>query len=621
WERRGVGVPRLAESALHNPGWLDDWLAAEPENPDAVLVKADLLVKQAWEIRTEARAQDVSKDQFQAFFALLDDAVPTLSAAAELNPADPVPWQVALAHATGSQAPREVFDAYWHEAVARAPHHYGCHVAALQYVCDKWHGSHEEMFEFAERAAEGALPGSLLHALPLLAAFEYEVVADSGTTTRDAGGGAGVGAPGSAIGNGNGNGNGIGNGNGPRNARGRATAAGPIARRRVDAAVTRALRLCAGYEHGDPEVAHVRNHLALMLIIGQRHEQSLEQFRALGVHATEFPWALFGDPRRQFLDFRTGVRMHVASQIPFFSAPVRVEPAAYAVPEGPGGPGGSVDAFAPHSLALVSAPPHRIAEAALLCGVPLRIAAAPGFAGASYVEIATGESRDKRAALLGEERLAAAADNFTTGERWPALVLRRTADRHGFTLLRKGKKLADHEWDPAAPVPDHATATATAKTLGRVYGIDDIRPLTALLRGSDAPARRQSDLVAALGLPPLPEGFGERDEVLKSVPDAQVLAGRGLLAGLKAVLTTAPDRHLGATRPVLARPRLWWTARLAGLALCLPATVWAWWSPDIGPLRAVLATVATLSLSAQLARAWRQRPRRVSRAERAPTAV
>ncbi|MET4927579.1 hypothetical protein P3L51_35360, partial [Streptomyces sp. PSRA5] len=280
WERRGGYVPRLAESALHSPGWLDTWLARSPRDPDAVLVKAEHRVQQAWEIRTGARASGVSRDQFQAFFALLDDAVPVIGAAAELNPTDPVPWQVALTHARGSQAPREVFDAYWAEATARAPHHYGCHLSALQYLCDKWYGSHTEMFDFAERAAEHSLPGSKLHALPLLAAVEYDVVAD-GTPPEG----------------------------------------GPIDRSRIHAALKRALELSDAYPPGDPEVAGVRNHLALMLVLGDRHGEALEQFRAVGAHATEYPWAYLGDARGEFLDFRTGVRMHVAAGMPFFSRP------------------------------------------------------------------------------------------------------------------------------------------------------------------------------------------------------------------------------------------------------------------------------------------------------------
>ncbi|WP_446040509.1 hypothetical protein [Streptomyces sp. SID1121] len=626
WERRGIFVPQLARNALHHHGWLDAWLAEAPEDPDAVLVKAELCVAQAWEIRTGSRAQDVSKDQFQAFFALLDDAVPVISAAAELNPADPVPWQIALTHATGSQAPREVFAAYWAEATARAPHHYGCHRAALQYLCEKWHGSHEEMFDFAEQAAAEALPGSQLHALPLLAAVEYEVAADPTTTAATAD---------TALG-------------APRNRTAPAVTLHGVptppassrapARTRIHDATERALVLSDAHAPGDPEAATVRNHLALALILAGRHAEALEQFRRIGTYATELPWAYFGDAREEFLNSRRGVRMEVAARVKFFSTPVppplppapdTTTPAASASAAPP-----SVFSLAPpsalplappaaFSVAVVAAPPHKVAEAALLCGVPLRIApAADGSM--SYVELAANATPGRRARLLGEEGLTAAADTFTTGERWPALVLHRTADRHGFTLLRKGRKVTAHAWDEAAPVPDQATAAATAAALAKAYGLADPRPLTALLRGANAPADRQRTLLGLLGLPPLPESFGTRQEALTGLPDAHVLVSRGLLAGIRESLASATSAAAGSVparerppravlprtrfpRAAFPRPRRWWLLHVLGLCLAVPAAAYAWWSPDIGPFREVNSTVAALWLTARVTRAWRQR--------------
>ncbi|MFJ1599454.1 hypothetical protein [Streptomyces sp. NPDC088261] len=610
WERRGIFVPQLARNALHHRGWLDAWLAEAPEDPDAVLVKAELCVAQAWEIRTGSRAQDVSRDQFQAFFALLDDAVPVISTAAELNPADPVPWQIALTHATGSQAPREVFAAYWAEATARAPHHYGCHRAALQYLCEKWHGSHEEMFDFAEQAAAEALPGSQLHALPLLAAVEYEVAAHPTTSaaTADTALGAPRNRPVPAV-----------------TLHGTPTPPGAArapARARVHAATERALALSDAHAAGDPEAATLRNHLALALILAGRHAEALEQFRRIGTHATELPWAYFGDAREEFLDFRRGVRMEVAARVKFFSTPV--PPPLPAAPDATTTPGPP----ATFSLAVAAAPPHKVAEAALLCGVPLRIA--PAADGAmSYVELAANAAPGRRARLLGEEGLTAAADTFTTGERWPALVLHRTGDRHGFTLLRKGKKVAAHEWDEAAPVPDQATAAATAAALAKAYGVADPRPLTALLRGANAPAERQRTLVGLLGLPPLPESFGTRPEALTGLADAHVLVSRGLLTGIRESLASATSSGAGSAqargraslaafprtafpradvpRAAFPRPRLWWLLHVLGLCLAVPAAAYAWWAPDIGPFRAVSSTIAALWLTARVTRAWRQR--------------
>ncbi|MBD0747295.1 hypothetical protein BG418_37345 [Streptomyces sp. CBMA152] len=548
WERRSTYVAQLAAAALHSPHWLDAWLTESPEDPDAVLVKAELCVHQAWEVRSAARAKDVGPERFQAFFALLGDAVPVASAAARLNPTDPVPWQIALTHARGSQATREVFDAYWAEATARSPHHYGCHAAALQYLSEKWYGSHVEMFAFAERAAESALPGSKLHALPLLAAVEYVVASDDPARQS------------------------------------------PIERPRIDAAVERALELSAWYEPGDPEAADFRNHLVLMLILHERWAEALDVFRAIGVRARTYPWAYLGEPRTEFVELRSGVRMQLASRTPFFSRPRR--PATR--------PGATRPASsALRSLAIAAAPPHQVAEAALMCGVSLRIA--PARTGMSYVELVPDPSPGRRAALAGDDRLTAAADSFTTGEKWPALVLRRTESRYGLTLLQKGRETAAHQWDPAAPVTDHTAAAATAQALAAAFLVPDARPLVTLLRGADSPARRQADVLAALGLPPLPPGFGERDEVLSTAPGAQLLARRGVLRGIRDSLST----DLGTPTLPIPRPRRWWHLRLAALTILLPASAYAWTTPD--PYRATIPTLASLYLTSQLRTAWRGR--------------
>ncbi|MFG2195332.1 hypothetical protein [Streptomyces sp. NPDC048639] len=561
WERRDRYVSTLAEFAVHNPGWLDAWLAASPEDPDAVLVKAGLSIDQAWRVRSAARAAEVSPEQFRAFFALLEDAVPVIRAAADLNPTDPVPWRIALTHARGVQAPREVFDAYWEEAVERAPHHYGCHSTALQYLSKKWYGSHEEMFAFAEHAADAALPGSQLHALPLLAAVEYELAAGS---------------------------------------TGKSTGARSFAEDRIAAAIDRALELSSWYDPGDPEVAGVRNHLALMLLRAGRWTVALDVFRAIGVHARSAPWACFGDPRKEFLDFRTGVRMQVAMQTPFFGTP---HPPRTSPPDHP--------EWAPRTLAICAAAPHQVAQAALMCNASLRVA--PAGPSATYVELAADPDAPVRGTLLGDEPLIAAVDTLTTGEKWPAIVLHRSGDRSGFTVFQRGRRTAGHHWDPAAAIPSLEDASTTARALSTAFPVADTRPLTALLRSSDEAARRQSDLVRVLGLPAPPTGFGERADVLEGFPGARVIARRGLLTGFRESVTAKPGTMPGenGARPDSARlPTRWWALRSIALLVFLPTTVYAWGSPGVDALRASLATCATLYVGGRLLRAWRRRPRR-----------
>ncbi len=49
----------------------------------------------------------------------------------------------------------------------------GAHLAALHYWCEKWHGSRDLAYSFAEAAAARAPKGSLLAAMPLFAVFEH----------------------------------------------------------------------------------------------------------------------------------------------------------------------------------------------------------------------------------------------------------------------------------------------------------------------------------------------------------------------------------------------------------------------------------------------------------------
>ncbi|MFI6337491.1 hypothetical protein [Streptomyces sp. NPDC050535] len=257
WENRDRYATRLALFARSRDEWLREWQAASPHDPDALLVKAELAVSRGWE--SPARVE------------LLREVGPLIAAAAEGDPRDPVPWRIALDQARGTNAGHTEFEQLWGEAVRRSPHHYGCHVAALRYLSAAWYGSHRECFDFAERAAQDALPGSLVQALPVRAAFAY----------LTEGGGA------------------------------------PVPRERLDAAAGLAIGVSATYGAGDAWPAEVRNLLTYVLVRLERWEDALEQLRAIGPYATSFPWdRVSDDPLGQFLELRDGVRLEVASGMP-----------------------------------------------------------------------------------------------------------------------------------------------------------------------------------------------------------------------------------------------------------------------------------------------------------------
>lgn len=263
WENRDRYVRRLAAFARSRDEWIRGWLSASPRDSDALVVKAELAVRKAWE--SPARPE------------LLREVGPLIDAAAAGEPNDPVPWRIALDHARGTHATHTAFESLWEQAVRRSSHHYGCHVSALKYLSAQWYGSHRECFDFAEQAAADALPGSLVQALPARAAFAQILGRNARTSVQDD---------------------------------------------RIDAAADLAAALSLEYASGDPWPAEVRNLLAYVLVARGRWDEALAQFRLIGPYATSFPWSsVTEDPLGRFLQARDRARTQVASATPLRARP------------------------------------------------------------------------------------------------------------------------------------------------------------------------------------------------------------------------------------------------------------------------------------------------------------
>ncbi|MEV8429455.1 hypothetical protein PGH47_11235 [Streptomyces sp. HUAS 31] len=249
WEHRDRYALRLAAFARSRTEWLETWYAADPKDPDALLIRAQLAVDHAW--GSPARAE------------VLRGVSPLITAAARTDDRDPVPWRIALDHARGSRAGHTYFGELWEAALRRAPRHYGCHVAALRYLASSWHGSHRECLDFADRAAQDAPAHSLVQALPTRAVLAY--------LDDDCGPG--------------------------------------VPRERLDEAVDRAVALSARFPAADLWPAAIRNKLTYVLVRLGRWEDALEQLTLIGPHATSFPWSrLSEDPLGRFLETRDEVR-------------------------------------------------------------------------------------------------------------------------------------------------------------------------------------------------------------------------------------------------------------------------------------------------------------------------
>jgi hypothetical protein len=143
-------------------GWLRQWRVERPQDPGSAQVYAQFLV---W----QAMADPSSADHR----IILEEARNVAHEAAGLAAADPTPYITELFIGRALSYRKADLEALWHEVTRRSRHHMGAHLAALPYWSEKWYGSRDEAYGFAQSAAASAPPGSLLPALPLFAVYDH----------------------------------------------------------------------------------------------------------------------------------------------------------------------------------------------------------------------------------------------------------------------------------------------------------------------------------------------------------------------------------------------------------------------------------------------------------------
>ncbi|MFR9800129.1 hypothetical protein ACL02U_30180 [Streptomyces sp. MS06] len=231
--------------------WLRVWRAERPKDAGGAAVHAEFLAQQAWRTATPGT------DDFRI---IMEEAKEACGAAALLAPGDPVPYLPELSVARGLGYSSEEFEQLWSKVLDRAPHHMGAHLAALHYWCEKWHGSRELAYRFAESAAARAPEGSLLAALPLFAVFEHlpEVNLVRGFYRSEV----------------------------------------------VTRAVHGALHAVHAARPDDPMLAHVRHLLVFFLVRAERWAEAMDQLVHVDGHVGALPWTLSADPAAEFAVYR-----------------------------------------------------------------------------------------------------------------------------------------------------------------------------------------------------------------------------------------------------------------------------------------------------------------------------
>jgi hypothetical protein len=178
-EARSLCLEVLAEAALGQGGRLAELSADDPADPDLSLWLGATRIGEAWKARSAYRAEYVEADRFGRFWRLLALAGPPLYRAAELLPADPVPWDKLQWHGIGMQLGRDELDRIWQELTERDPFLYAGHISRSQALCKKWWGSDAEVLDFAEAVAAAAEPGDPVTAV--LAVAHLEIGGEIGT--------------------------------------------------------------------------------------------------------------------------------------------------------------------------------------------------------------------------------------------------------------------------------------------------------------------------------------------------------------------------------------------------------------------------------------------------------
>ncbi|MGA4801448.1 MULTISPECIES: hypothetical protein [Streptomyces] len=268
WARRTHRIRLLAHAAAGSTA-AEAWRAAEPDHPDAAVLRAATEVVRVFD-RAIAAGRGTPLDRGR-----LDATVMACLGAADARPADPMPWVSLLTVARLYQGGvgRAELRRWWDELRRRDPHNLEGHVQLLRYWSARWHGTHGSMYDFARDAAGAAPPGSPLSVLVQIARVEeYRYIADA--------------------------------------ARGRGPVRGFDQHWKHELAATEVRRTWERWVGGRPpgpvrpEEVEPLNYLTHAACYAGLREVYGELFAMLGARASWAPWSFTGDPAEQFTRWR-----------------------------------------------------------------------------------------------------------------------------------------------------------------------------------------------------------------------------------------------------------------------------------------------------------------------------
>jgi tetratricopeptide (TPR) repeat protein len=133
---------------------LNEWCSQQPESHIPWLLRGIFYTGYAWQIRGGGWAKEVPKDAWAKFEAMLERAQADLEKSYRLNTKDPNSSCQLLIVAKGLGLSRDEMEKYFQNAIAASPFHYGSHYQKLNYLMPKWHGTQQELDNFAKECME-----------------------------------------------------------------------------------------------------------------------------------------------------------------------------------------------------------------------------------------------------------------------------------------------------------------------------------------------------------------------------------------------------------------------------------------------------------------------------------
>ena len=161
--------------------YLDEWNRAEPENLQCNVIRLEVWIAWAWHGRTKAFAHEIPPKRVELFYDRMDNAAEELERVLRVTKKrDALVYASAIKIATGRSDDQKIVQEYM-QAVQQSndPANYVFHTRAMEYFCEKWHGSHKEMMDYATWITSQLPDGHPLWILIPVAHYERAILMNS----------------------------------------------------------------------------------------------------------------------------------------------------------------------------------------------------------------------------------------------------------------------------------------------------------------------------------------------------------------------------------------------------------------------------------------------------------